>query len=143
MTMIKLLDDLVDDLESDEGFVSHAYLDSEGYWTVAYGIMIDKRRGGGLTKPEGRYLLRNRALIAIDDLDRNVPWWRGMPDDAQRALSNMCFNLGWPRLSGFKKMLAAMKAGDTQTAAREALDSRWAGQVGDRALRIAALIRGA
>jgi lysozyme len=53
----------------------------------------------------------------------------------------MCFNLGMPRLRQFRNMLAALEAGDFETAAREALDSRWAGQVGARAERIAAQIR--
>ncbi len=134
---------LVDELKRDERFVSHGYMDDRGNLTIGYGRLIDRKRGGGLTEPEARQLLLNDIAGAIKDLDRNVPWWRAMSGNAQRALTNMCFNLGWPRLSGFKKMLAAMKAGDMTTAADEALDSRWAGQVGDRAIRIAALIRGA
>jgi len=54
----------------------------------------------------------------------------------------MCFNLGWPRLSRFEKMLEALKAKDFDTAATEALDSKWADQVGDRAKRIAEVFRG-
>jgi lysozyme len=50
----------------------------------------------------------------------------------------MCFNLGIARLRGFKKMLAAMQAGDVETAAKEMLDSTWAKQVGARAHRLAA-----
>ncbi len=54
---------------------------------------------------------------------------------------NMCFNLGWPRLSSFKKMLAALQVKDYETAAREALNVRWAQQVGGRAQRIAHMIK--
>ena len=139
MTPLKL----VDDLKRDERFVRHGYMDDRGNLTIGYGRLIDKKLGGGLTEPEAHQLLLNDIASAIKDLNRNFPWWRGMPNDAQRALSNMCFNLGLPHLLLFVKMLAAMKAGDMQTAADEALDSRWAGQVGDRAIRIAALIRGA
>ena len=39
-------------------------------------------------------------------------------------------------------MIAAIKAGDWDRAAIEALDSRWAAQVGDRATEIAAMLRG-
>jgi lysozyme len=53
----------------------------------------------------------------------------------------MALNLGWPRLSAFRNMLAALQAMDYATAAREALDSKWAKQVGARAERIAALYR--
>ena len=62
-----------------------------------------------------------------------------MGEARQRALLNMCFNLGWPRLSGFKEMLLCLQAGSYARAAEEAKDSKWARQVGDRALRIAKL----
>jgi GH24 family phage-related lysozyme (muramidase) len=53
----------------------------------------------------------------------------------ERALINMAFNLGY-RLSGFKKFLAAVNAEDWETAAKEMMDSKWAQQVGDRAVRL-------
>ena len=48
----------------------------------------------------------------------------------------MCFNMGAPRLSGFKKFIAGVNSGDWNTAAVEMMDSRWARQVGDRAIRL-------
>ena len=48
----------------------------------------------------------------------------------------MCFNLGYPRLSGFKNFLGALKNEDWEIAAIEMLDSKWAGQVGPRATRL-------
>jgi lysozyme len=49
----------------------------------------------------------------------------------------MCFNLGYPRLSNFKKFLAAIQTGNWEEASEEMLDSKWAIQVGDRAKRLA------
>lgn len=137
-----MIDPIVADLKRDEGFVPHAYLDSEGYWTIGYGRLIDKRLGGGITETEAEFLLKNDLLDTRADLDRALPWWQGLPPPWQRGLVNMAFNLGLPRLRGFKKMLAALKAGDGERAAAEALDSKWAGQVGGRARCIAALYRG-
>ena len=48
----------------------------------------------------------------------------------------MCFNMGEPRLSGFKKFIAGVNSGNWNTAAIEMMDSRWARQVGDRAIRL-------
>ena len=48
----------------------------------------------------------------------------------------MCFNMGAPRLSQFKKFIAGVNKGDWPTAAIEMMDSRWANQVGDRATRL-------
>ena len=59
----------------------------------------------------------------------------------QRVLLNMCFNLGSGGLLEFRKSLAAMERGDFETAAREMKASKWATQVGDRADRLAALMR--
>ena len=57
------------------------------------------------------------------------------------ALLSMAFNMGGPRLAGFRQMRAAIAAGDWDRAAAEALDSRWARQTGKRAGHIAAMLR--
>lgn len=133
---------LQDDLWRDEGFVPHGYPDSEGYLTIGVGRLIDQRLGGGITKTEARYLLENDIRKVLGALDRALPWWRSLPEGRMRALANMCFNLGLPRLLGFKKMLKALEAHDWERAADEALDSKWARQVGARSDRIADLLRG-
>ena len=48
----------------------------------------------------------------------------------------MMFNMGRPRLSGFKKFNAAVKGGDWLEAAKEGRDSRWYTQVTTRAERL-------
>jgi lysozyme len=52
----------------------------------------------------------------------------------------MCFNLGYPRFSGFKRFLAAMGTSQWDTAAEEMMDSKWATQVGDRAERLKQMV---
>ncbi len=135
------MDAITADLKRDEGFVGHAYQDSEGYWTIGYGRLIDKRLGGGITDIEAEILLEHDITESKALLDRALPWWRALPEPPQRGLVNMCFNLGLTRLLGFKKMLAALQAGDSDRAADEALDSKWARQVKSRADRIASLFR--
>ena len=114
------------------------YRCTAGKLTIGVGRNLDDV---GLIEEEAMYLLKTDIDRAMDDLNRHVPWWRSMTDAQRRALVNMCFNLGWPRLGEFKNMLAGLKAGDFEHAAAEALDSRWASQVGKRSERIAALIR--
>ena len=53
----------------------------------------------------------------------------------------MCFNMGISRLLGFRKALAAVRAHQWDTAAAEMLDSKWTGQVGARATRLAKMMR--
>jgi lysozyme len=132
---------LIEDLKRDEGFREFVYQDSEGYWTIGYGRMVDIKLGGGITEEEGVVLLINDINEVVKELDYEVPWWRQLPPNAQRGFANMAFNLGWPRLSRFVKMLAALEDHDFELAAEEALDSKWADQVGERADRIADLYR--
>jgi len=129
---------LIKDLQRDEGFESHPYLDTVGKLTIGYGRNLTDE---GITKKEGAYLLRNDIKKHNKDLDRNLPWWRKMDKKAQRALANMSFNLGWPRLSRFKRMLRSLKGKEYMKAKMEALNSVWARQVKGRALRIAELFR--
>jgi len=135
---------LVTQLMTDEGFSKTAYKDTEGLWTIGFGRLIDDSvSGAGITPAEGRLLLRNNVNDTIKELDQKAKWWRKLPSDCQDALANMAFNLGWPRLSTFKNMLAALESGDYETAGIEAMDSKWANQVGDRAERIAATFKAA
>ena len=65
-----------------------------------------------------------------------MEWWNDLPEDLQRVMANMCFNLGITRLLKFKKFLAAMEDKEWDKAAVEMMDSRWATQVGARATRL-------
>lgn len=129
---------LKSDLERDEGLVLKPYKDTVGKLTIGIGRNLDDV---GISESEARHLLGNDIEWVLEELDANMPWWRTMPEPAQRALANMAFNLGMPTLKLFRNMLAALQAGDYEKAAVEALDSRWARQVKGRADRIAALYR--
>lgn len=128
------------DLIRDEGLVLKSYRDSVGKTTVGVGRNIEDV---GLTEDEAMFLLANDIARVTLELDKAVPWWGEMPEPAQIGLANMCFNMGWPRLSQFRRMLRALEDADYVKAAAEALNSTWAGQVGKRSERIAALYRDA
>jgi len=137
------LEAILSDLQDDEGFSPVAYQDHLGYWTIGFGTLVDKRKGGGITQDEGRYLLRNRLATILSRLDQLRPAWRTYPDEVQNALANMAYQLGPVGLHGFEGMWARLNEHDYDGAAREALDSQWAKQTPSRATRIAAIIRSA
>ena len=85
------------------------------------------------------YLLGNDISNVVAGLDDKMPWWDTMSESAQRALANMCFQLGLNGLLAFKKMLACLEAHDYAGARREALDSTWATQTPNRAAHVTAL----
>lgn len=134
--------ELLRDLVRDEGMELHAYKDSRGFLTLGIGRLIDKRRGGGITREEAFYLAGHDIDGVEMDLDRNLPWWRQLSEPRQRVLANMCFNLGIGKLLEFKITLGHVEAGRYADAAREMLKSAWAAQVGERAKRLSDLMRG-
>lgn len=125
------------ELTADEGKRNRPYLCTAGKTTIGVGRNLDDV---GLSDEEIAFLLRNDINHVCADLDRELPWWRQMNDARQRVLANMCFNLGIRGLLGFKNTLAAMKEGRYKDAAAGMLVSKWAGQVGARAQRLAKMM---
>ncbi len=88
--------------------------------------------GDDITEAEALAMLRNDIIRVRSELRTVVYGFDGLTPERQRALADMCFNLGLSRFSKFKKMLAAVEAGDFARASAEMKDSRWARQVGDK-----------
>lgn len=129
---------LVRELERDEDRRTHLYTDTTGHVSIGVGRNLTTK---GLRPDEIDLCLSNDIAEAVADLDRNFPSWRTLDPVRQRVLLNMVFNLGWPKLAGFKRMLAALRARDWKTAADEMMASKWALQVGERAVRLDAVMR--
>lgn len=125
-------------LNIDEGRRSQLYKDTVGKITGGVGHNFDDR---GLSPAVIDLMLDEDMDVAIADLDRALPWWRQMSERRQQALANMCFNLGIKRLLGFNNTLRFMRDGAYPAAAEGMLDSLWARQVGDRAKRLAKMMR--
>ncbi len=144
--MTDLVDEITASLIIEEGFRAHAYHDTAvpPRLSIGYGRNIDKEGGGlGITEEEAEVMLRN-------DIDRSVQecskfyWFDRQPDRIKRVLIELCFQLGYPALSGFNRMLSALSAepSNYETAADELLDSKFATQVPHRAKRLADRMRG-
>ena len=133
---------VLDQIKQDEGWRDHVYLDHLGYKTIGYGFLVDERRGGGMPKEVGEFWLRFNVAKIIQAIPKRWPAWKDQPEEVQDALINMAYQMGVSGLMGFKRMLAALERGERETAACEALDSRWANQTPERAWRVAAMIGG-
>lgn len=147
MTIIMQTSDklLNSELRRDEAVRRIPYKDTEAIWTVGVGHnMKAKPLPNGwvfpLTDAQIDWLLAEDLLTVFAELDGNLSWWRNLSYPRQRVLANMAFNMGVPRLLAFKITLAAMKGGHYGVAATNMLDSKWAKQVGDRAIRLSQLM---
>jgi lysozyme len=133
---------LREELIRDEGERLIAYRDNsaEKNWTIGVGHLLGSTpRMSSITKHESRALLEADIDEALGVAHVLVPKYSFFAEDRQRALVNMAFNLGM-RLAEFKKFLAALNAEDWNLAATEMMDSKWAGQVKDRAERLKQMI---
>ena len=122
----------------DEGKRSRIYIDTVGKVTGGVGRNLTDRP---FSDDEIELMLENDIAMAAKELDRVFPWWKTLNDARQNVLANMCFNLGAARLLGFKNFLAYAQAGRYDAAAGEMLNSVWSKQVGDRAQRLAKVMR--
>ena len=129
---------LREQLIRDEGWRTKPYRDSAGILTIGCGRNLEST---GLSQDEIDYLLANDIRRAQEGVAIALPW-SGNLDEARRGvLENMAFNLGVRGLLQFRKMLTACAAQDWETASAEMLDSMWAKQVGERAVRLARQMR--
>ena len=128
-------------LKRDEGEVLHAYQDHLSYWTIGIGILIDKRKGGGLRPEESEFIFNNRLRILNEQLDRRIPWIGKLDPVRRGVLVNMAFQMGIDGLLGFRNTLAMVERGDYAGAARGMLNSLWAKQTPARANRLSVQMR--
>jgi len=144
-----LMDQIKEDLVRHEGYVTEIYLCSENYPTFGIGHMVTEK-DMEYTWPVGTPVTDERILqvfhddckVAIEDAELLINDLADHPDSVSRVLVNMVFNLGRPRLSKFKNMLAAIEAKDYERAAEEMKDSKWYHQVGRRSKELVEIMRG-
>ena len=97
--------------------------------TLGYGWNVS---ASPISQDEAFTILVNRIMIAAGEAASLVPNWALLDDVRQGVLIDMCFNMGKPALSRFKRMLAAANARDYATWALQMRKSAWWGQVGER-----------
>jgi len=142
------MDKLREEIEVDEGVVEEIYLDHLGYPTFGIGHLVtdaDPEHG----QEVGTSVSTERCRSAFDvDVEQVIadcqilyPDLDTLPEEVQRIIANMMFNMGRPRLSKFANMKAAVDEGDWNRAADEMMDSRWYNQVTNRADRLVERMR--
>lgn len=124
---------LVESVKLGEGLRLKCYRCSAGKLSIGFGRNLDDV---GITEEEAEYLLMNDLQRAENDAQK-IPGYDKCSQIRRDVLIEMVFNIGFPRVMGFRKMLAAISAGDYKEAAVQMLDSKWHKDVGNRADRLA------
>jgi lysozyme len=131
------IEKLADELKRDEGFRDTVYTCSAGKQTIGYGHNIEDNP---IPERVCEVLLHHDIGNALRECER-FPWFYVLDDVRKRVIVNMIFNIGARGVSNFRKMIAALEAGDYDEAATQMIDSKWYRQVGDRAERLVAMMR--
>ena len=142
------IDELREEIKRDEGSVNSVYLDHLNLPTLGIGHLItewDEEHG----KPVGTEVSEERVNelfakdieVTISECKELFENFDDLPDEVQKICANMMFNMGRPRLSGFKKFRAAIANKDWSECAVQMEDSRWHKQVTNRANRLISRMR--
>lgn len=129
---------LVEQLELHEGLRLKPYKDTVGKWTIGIGRNLDDK---GISQGEARMMLNNDIDEFVRKLESNISVYNRLSHCRQNVLVNMAFNMGVGGLKTFRNMINCLQILDYHGAAKEMLNSKWAVQVGSRALELAEQMR--
>ena len=137
------VDKLKEEIKTDEGVIYEVYLDHLGYKTCGVGHLCRA------TDPENKLEVGDPVpvervdVLFAEDLETTIDECKllynnfdDLPEEVQRIIANMMFNMGRPRLSRFHKMKKAVDNKDWVEASVQMKDSLWARQVPNRADRL-------
>ena len=130
---------LLDMITLHEGLELKPYKCTSDKLTIGIGRNIEDI---GIIEAEARYLLQND----VDRILKEVEHWtflEKLNDVRQAVILDMVFNMGVSRFNAntWVKTFAAIQDEDFDEAANQMLDSKWANQVGQRAIRLSQMMR--
>ena len=142
------LNKLQKELEIDEGCKYEIYNDHLGYPTFGIGHLIlesdsehGSATGSAVSEDRVKEAFEEDVVGVLSDCNYLYSDFGELPEEAQRIIANMMFNMGRPRLSKFKGMKRGVDAQDWNAAADEMVDSAWYKQVTNRADRLVERMR--
>lgn len=129
---------LIDQLKLHEGLRLKPYKCTSGKLSIGVGRNLEDI---GISEKEAEMLLLNDIQEAEKQLATYFPWTQDLDEVRLAALINFTFNVGIGTVSKFVNAMALLKDGNYDMASEEFLQSRWANQVGQRAIDVTEQIR--
>lgn len=141
------------DVMDAEGFRQFPYFDccgkpfrqcrcaKQGILTIGFGRNLE---AVGLSKLEAEVLLDHDLFVSEQSAGKAFEWFPLLSELRQRAIVELCFNMGVTKFREFRQTIQAIKAGQFVAASLHLLASKWKVQVGPtRSNRIARYLRDA
>jgi lysozyme len=132
------MEELVKQLKRHEGLRLKPYKCTANKTSIGVGRNLDDI---GISEKEAEMLLLNDIEEAKRQLAAHFPWTADLDEVRLAALINFTFNVGIGTVAKFVNAMALLKDGKYDMAAEEFLQSRWANQVGQRAIDVTEQIR--
>lgn len=126
------VDRLIEQLKRHEGVELMPYQDTVGLTTIGVGRNLAHN---GIRMVEADFMLMNDVKDCMEEA-KTYHWYEGLSGARKAVIINMLFNMGKPRFDKFVKFQAALAEGLYDKASTEMLDSKWAKQVGKRAVEL-------
>lgn len=125
-------------IKKHEGLQLKPYQCPAGKLTIGYGRNLEDN---GISVAEAQFMLEQDVQNTEADIRRNFHWFDALSGARQAVIIDMTYNLGLPRFKGFKKMIKALSKHNYAEASRQMFDSRWAKQVGRRAVTLGKIMK--
>ena len=136
------------ELETDEGRVDEIYTDhlcnptfGIGHLVVEHDAEYGWEVGTSIDTVRVHETFEQDIKTVLLDCNNLYKDFEDLPEEAQRVIANMMFNMGLTRLSNFKNMKLSVDARNWDVAADEMVDSKWYYQVPNRAKRLVERMR--
>ena len=135
MSREKLLDMLI----LHEGLKLKPYKCTADKLTIGVGRNIEDI---GITEEEAKLLLENDLNRILQEVE-HWSFLENLNEPRQAVILDMVFNMGISRFNAntWVKTFAAIQDENFEEAANQMLDSKWANQVGQRAIRLSQMMR--
>ena len=129
---------LIEQLKRHEGLRLKPYKCTADKLTIGVGRNLEDV---GISEEEAEMLLQNDIQRATVQIQKEFPWTEQLDEVRFAALINFTFNVGIGTVGKFVNAMALLRDGNYDMAADEFLNSRWAKQVGQRAVDVTDQIR--
>lgn len=146
-------EDLTTTIKKHEGYSETIYNCPAGYPTVGYGFKVSSLTkdelalNGGRAEPMSKEVSDQILELKLAKLQKQVfeeyPFLKDKPEAVQKVYMDMAYNMGMGGFSQFKSFHNLVENNKFEEASKHIMDSKYATQVGNRAVENATIIANA